>query len=352
MNKIIPFLLASLVNASTDEMTIQVTINNNSIDWVNLQWPSNGSIELGQEFNAYSQVYEPGITDSEGQGSNINGWVGYSDVNNDPSGPGWTWISAQYNSDSGNNDEYIADIGSAITQIGTYYYASRFSIDGGESYQYGGFSSTSGGFWDGQSNINGVLTVTGNNAPVLTPIADRAMVEDILTNISLEATDLDGDELLFSISGGSVETVLGTIDNSILTLTPATNYNTNESIQFTVTVSDGNGATDSDTFNITVSAVNDAPVIAGLSDQEGLEGEELAFTITASDVDGDDLSWTSSNLPSGASFTDNEDGSSSFTWTPTYMQAGIYSDILFIVDDGQGSRASIRVAPAKTKLSK
>ena len=252
--------------------------------------------------------------------------------------------------EANNNDEYIADIGSAITEIGSYYYASRFSIDGGESYQYGGFSSINGGLWDGHSNINGVLTISGNNAPVLTPIADRTMTEDILTTVSLEATDLDGDELLFSISGGSLETVIGTIENSALTLTPATDYNTNESIQFTVNVSDGNGATDSDTFNVTVSAVNDAPVIADLSNQEGLEGVELAFTITASDVDGDDLSWTSSNLPFGASFTDNENGSSTFTWTPNYMQAGIYSDILFIVDDGQGSRASIRVAPARSKL--
>jgi len=350
MRKIMILMLISSVFSSTDETNIQLTINDNSIDWVNLQWPADGSIELGVNFDVYAQVYESGITDSEGQGSGINAWIGYSASNTDPSGSEWTWVTAEYNTDSGNNDEYKADIGTGITDIGTYYYSSRFSIDGGETYAYGGYSSSSGGVWDGTSNVNGVLTVTGNNAPVLTDIADQTMTEDITTTISLEATDADGDNLTFTVSGGSSETVLASIDGTTLTLTPASDYNISEQISFTVTVTDANGATDSDQFAVTVTAVNDAPIISELTDQEGTEGVELNFTITASDVDGDQLSWTSSNLPSGATFTDNEDGTSTFSWTPTYLQAGVYTDISFIVDDGQGSRASIRVTPGRSRL--
>ena len=40
----------------------------------------------------------------------------------------------------------------------TYYYASRWQLNGGP-YKYGGYSSGGGGFWDGVNYVNGVLTV-------------------------------------------------------------------------------------------------------------------------------------------------------------------------------------------------
>ena len=40
---------------------------------------------------------------------------------------------------------------------GTYYYAIRFQRNGG-AYVYGRYNS---GFWDGTTNISGVLTVNG-----------------------------------------------------------------------------------------------------------------------------------------------------------------------------------------------
>jgi hypothetical protein len=124
------------------------------IDWANLQWPPSGSISLGDGYNVYAQVYEPGVTDAGGQGAGITCWIGYSTSNTDPST--WTnWVVATYNSDAGNNDEYIANIGAAITSTGTYYYASKFQL-GIATPVYGGFS---GGFWNGTSNASGVLTV-------------------------------------------------------------------------------------------------------------------------------------------------------------------------------------------------
>ena len=36
-------------------------------DWNNLQWPPNGAITTGDNFDVYSRVYEPGITDAVGQ---------------------------------------------------------------------------------------------------------------------------------------------------------------------------------------------------------------------------------------------------------------------------------------------
>lgn len=343
MKKALILLTISLGFASTDTTSISLTITDNTIDWANLQYPESGTIEVGSGFTAYGQIYESGVTDATGQGSGITAWIGFASSNSDPSGTDWTWVTASYNSDSGNNDEYMADIGTGITTIGTYYYATRFSIDGGVTYVYGGYSSGGGGFWDGSTYVSGTLTITGNTAPVLASIGDQTMTEDVVSTLTLSATDADNDALTYSVSGGSSETVSASISGTTLTLTAASNYNTTTAIAFTVTVSDGNGGTDTETFNVTVTAVNDAPVIASLSDQTGLEGTELTFSITAADVDGDALTWTSANLPTGAVFTDNTDGTATFTWTPDYTQSGTYSSVQFVVSDGQGGTVVAQV---------
>lgn len=127
------------------------------VDWCNLQWPTSGNIRSGDAFNVYAQVYEAGVTDAAGQGADINAWIGYSLTDSDPSTGSWTWVPATYGSDQGNNDEYTAEIGSALA-AGTYYFASRFQLSGGV-YKYGGYNSGGGGFWDGATNVSNILTV-------------------------------------------------------------------------------------------------------------------------------------------------------------------------------------------------
>ncbi|MBI5218580.1 MAG: Ig-like domain-containing protein [Bacteroidia bacterium] len=152
---------AGIYNATTWNFTTGV--NMQTIDWCNLQWPDVGSITLGGAYVVYAQVYVSGITNAAGQGSGITAWIGYGTANPDPST--WTnWISATYNADQGNNDEYMADIGASITSLGTWYYASLFHLDGDPHFYYGGYNSGGGGFWDGANNISGVLDViTGIN---------------------------------------------------------------------------------------------------------------------------------------------------------------------------------------------
>lgn len=135
-----------------------LTVSDPAITFANLQWPDQGIISLNQEFNVYAQVYANGVTNGTGQGTGIQAWIGYSTENNNPDQ--WTnWIVADYQSDQGNNDEYMANLGNEIGTPGTYYYASRFQLSSG-AYVYGGFS---GGFWDGTANISGVLTVNEAN---------------------------------------------------------------------------------------------------------------------------------------------------------------------------------------------
>jgi len=60
------------------------------------------------------------------------------------------------------------------------------------------------------------------------------------------------------------------------------------------------------------------------------EGELLEFTVTASDVDGGDLTLTVDTL--GAYFTDNGDGTGTFSWTPATADEGSYT-VTFTAED-------------------
>lgn len=128
-----------------------------TVDYCNLEFPQNGNITVGTPFNVYAQVYEAGVTEATGPSTEITGWIGYNTINNEPNSPSWTWVPATFNAQVDNNDEYVANI-SATLPSGTYYYASRFQTSGGP-YRYGGYNETGGGFWDGASNISGVLSV-------------------------------------------------------------------------------------------------------------------------------------------------------------------------------------------------
>jgi hypothetical protein len=103
---------------------------------------------------------------------------------------------------------------------------------------------------------------------------------------------------------------------------------------FTVTASDGD-LTDTDSFSITVTNTNRAPVLTPVADVTVAEGGSAPFTVTASDPDGDPITLTvSPALPGFASFTDNGDGTASVTIDPVAGDAGGYGPFTVTASDG------------------
>ena len=140
----------------------------NPPDYVNLQFPATASFAQGGNVTVYGQIYEAGLTDTTiGQAPGVQVWVGTSTTNTNPNT--WTnWVAATFNVETqgGNNDEYQATIGANLTP-GTYYYATRFVLNGGNFF-YGGINASApnnGSFWDGATFGSGVLTVTAPPAP-------------------------------------------------------------------------------------------------------------------------------------------------------------------------------------------
>ncbi|XMB88619.1 disaggregatase related repeat-containing protein [Methanosarcina hadiensis] len=84
---------------------------------------------------------------------------------------------------------------------------------------------------------------------------------------------------------------------------------------------------------------NYVPVMDSIPDLTVETGKSITFTVNASDVDGDSLTYSASDLPSGAAFNSN---SRVFSWTPVAGQEGTYS-VTFEVSDGKAKNSAVAV---------
>ena len=85
-------------------------------------------------------------------------------------------------------------------------------------------------------------------------------------------------------------------------------------------------------ITVNVKNTNRAPVITPISMKGVNENDILTFSVTASDPDGDSLTYSASNLPSGASFNPS---TQIFSWEPDYTQGGEYAVNFTVTDNGQ-----------------
>jgi hypothetical protein len=125
-------------------------------DFYNTQFPANATVCQGSNAQIYGQVFEGGVTNPAGQAPGLTAEIGYSTSNTNPNT--WTnWLPATFFAQVGNNDEFIANLGSTLA-ADTYYYAFRYALNGCQ-YYYGGYSGSGGGPWNGSTNVNGVIVV-------------------------------------------------------------------------------------------------------------------------------------------------------------------------------------------------
>jgi hypothetical protein len=88
--------------------------------------------------------------------------------------------------------------------------------------------------------------------------------------------------------------------------------------------------------------VNEAPVLGSIGSQSVDLGGPLTIVLTASDPDGDELTFSAVNLPTGATF---DEATQTFSWTPEpgVIPEGTY-EVTFIVSDDKGKTDSEVVA--------
>lgn len=203
----------------------------------------------------------------------------------------------------------------------------------------GGGSSSGGGFTGGGGGT------PGNSAPVFTSNAPTNAVEAVLYSYQASASDADGDLLSWGLitfpAGMSVN------GSGLVQWTPSAAQVGSHSVR--LDVSDGMVSV-SQNWTITVSATggaNQPPVITSSAPTTATEGQLYNYAASASDPNGDPLTWTLTTNPAGMTV-----GSSTgqVQWTPTNAQVGTHN-VTLEVSDGQVSASqswTITVSPAST----
>ena len=175
-----------------------------------------------------------------------------------------------------------------------------------------------------------------NDAPrfAKTSVAVAGTEDTVLTG-SVSATDPEGSAVTYSVkSGGSTSgAVVINKDTGAYTYTPKLDVNGSDS--FVVLASDGT-ATSEQTVNITLAAVNDAPVITSASTaavNEKVPVSTVVYTATATDVDNASLTYSLAGADAAAFKIDSSNGQVTFGASPDFATKSAYS-INVVASDG------------------
>ncbi|KKJ76816.1 hypothetical protein WH95_11020, partial [Kiloniella litopenaei] len=198
-----------------------------------------------------------------------------------------------------------------------------------------------------------VITVSGSNdGPVAVAGVNTAVEDGGVVTGTLSASDVDGDALSFSLNTGPSEgSVVVNADGSY-SFDPGSAFQDlgvgeNRDVSFSYDVSDGNGGVATENVVITVSGSNDGPVAVSGVNTAVEDGGVVTGTLSASDIDGDTLSYSLNTGPSEGSVVVNADGSYSFDPGSAFqdLAVGETRDVSFSYDvsDGNGGVATENV---------
>jgi len=199
---------------------------------------------------------------------------------------------------------------------------------------------------DGMASAQETITVTVNevnSAPVLAPIGNKTVDEEMLLTFIATATDSDSVVLTYSLVGAPAGATINAATGEF-TWTP-TEAQGSGSYTFTVRVSDGM-LSDEEEITVTVNEVNVAPVLAAIGNKTVDEANLLTFTAVATDIDipANTLTYSLVGAPVGASI---HASTGVFVWTPTKAQGpGSYT---FTVQVSDGSLTDEEVITVTVK---
>jgi PKD repeat protein len=195
---------------------------------------------------------------------------------------------------------------------------------------------------DGSLNDSKSLTVTVNNvdhAPVLAAIANQTVAEGATADVAVSATDADGDVITLSATLPSFATLTsvpaaGTVNGSIH-IAPAFGDGAGSPYSATVTASAGSPAlTSTRNFTITVTGTNRVPALVQPSDMTVDEGMTADQTLTASDPDGNPLTFTKVSGPLFLTVTSTTGTTGNAHLAPGFSDAGVSTAVVRATDPG------------------
>ncbi|MBI5867787.1 MAG: tandem-95 repeat protein [candidate division Zixibacteria bacterium] len=230
----------------------------------------------------------------------------------------------------------------ALTAIGVPLNATFVdSLNGAGSFVFNPSFTQSGVYTvtfiasDGSLADSEVVTITVTNTnrpPVLDSIRARTVAEGSNLTLRTHATDPDGNIPTLSALGVPLNAIFVDSGNGAGSFVFNPNYVQAGAYNVTFITSDGSLA-DSELVVITVTDYNPPPVLAPIGPKSVVETATLAFRVSASDLDGAIPVLTAAGVPANAVFVDSLNGAGSFTFTPSFFQAGTFN-VTFIASDG------------------
>ncbi|MEH7507273.1 tandem-95 repeat protein, partial [Priestia megaterium] len=283
------------------------------------------------------------ISDPSGTFIVTNVFVTVTPVNDAPVVPNYEFV---INEDTSLNSQVVAtDVdGNSLTYgllTGPANGTVVVNSDGTYTYtpneNYNGVDSFSVVVSDGQGGT-AVSTITITILPVNDPPVGPVVVtlvtnEDTAVSGQITAFDPDGEVLTYSLQDPPTNGVAVVNPDGTFTYTPNGNYNGPDT--FTVLISDPSGAFIVTNVFVTVTPVNDAPVVPNYEFVIN-EDTSLSSQVVATDVDGNPLTYGLLTGPANGTVVVNSDGT--YTYTPNENYNGVDS-FSVVVSDGQGGTA-------------
>ena len=221
---------------------------------------------------------------------------------------------------------------------GAYTYTPDADYNGADSFT---FTAN-----DGAGNSNAATISITINPVNDTPVASDDSIstqEDVPVSDNLAASDVDGDALTYAVVTQPTNGTLTITDASTgaYTYTPNADYNGTDS--FTFTANDGSVTSNVATVTVNVVAANDAPVAMNESATTD-EDTALTGTLSASDPDGDALTYSVAMQPANGTVTITDASTGAYTYTPNADYNGTDS-FTFVANDGidDSNEASVTI---------
>jgi uncharacterized repeat protein (TIGR03806 family) len=187
------------------------------------------------------------------------------------------------------------------------------------------------------SVLSSAAVLTINTAPLLAPIADHIIKEGATLSITNFATDSDipANMLVFSLDTNAPPGATINATNGIFTWTPTEAQGPGTNI-IAVTVTDDGipSLSDTKTFTVIVSEVNEPPVLAPIPDKIVHANTPVSLTTSATDPDLPANILTFSLDVSAAAGAQINPTNGVFTWNPGDSQLGTNLFTVRVVDDG------------------
>ncbi len=209
---------------------------------------------------------------------------------------------------------------------------------------------------NGLGNIQNTeaVTILLNDVNEFSPVVNSTVnsVDENATSgtvATVNATDDDTFQTLtYTIVSGNTDNAFEIDNSGIITINnlQALDFEVNPSFSLIIDVEDSGTPSNTTSENLTIALtdVNEAPVLAVISDQSGSENEELTFTAAATDVDlpANTLSF-SLDTDAESNGMDINANTGVFTWTPNSDQSGNYVVEITVTDGSLTDSQSISI---------